>query len=150
MCERQIEYAERGASAQLAAVVQSRLWAMMQRRLFDCTDPPKIWKKFTLHDIPAEEDEFPDLLGTLAERDRLGDGIPTRLDDFEEDEIDEFEDLLSRDDDALFEYMEQQEILSVERETEEMLFRAGWDGNWMDGEDEYLLDGGDGGDLMLL
>jgi hypothetical protein len=143
--ESQIEDWGKGATARLTAVVQSRLWGMMQRKLYDPSDTAKIWRKTSLQDNPVQEDECPDLLETMGEPDEMGDQVATKRDDFDEDDADEFDDLLSRDDDDLLEYMEERERLSVERETEEMLFGSGWDE-----DDAYLLDDEAGSDAMLL
>jgi hypothetical protein len=122
---------------------------MMQRTLYDPADAAKIWKKFT-QEVFAEEDESPDLLGTLGDGDFVKDGVIAELGEFEEDELVGFEDLLSAEDDELLVYMEERDRLSVERETEEMLFRSGWDEDSRDEEDACLLDGEVGGDVMLL
>ncbi|KAE9377457.1 hypothetical protein N431DRAFT_541237 [Stipitochalara longipes BDJ] len=142
-----IEDGEAGITARLASVIQSRLWGMMQRKLFDPSAGAKIWGKSTLRGDLDEEDEFPELLGTLEGRDDVEDPVAGKLDDFDEDE---FEDLLSTDDDDLLEYMEERERLSVERDTEEMLFRSGWDEDQTDDGDVCLLDGDAGVDPMLL
>jgi hypothetical protein len=145
-----IENGEKGTAARLAAVVQSRLWSMMQRTSYDPSDAAKIWKKSTLQDVFAEEHETPDLLGTLEEQNIVKGRVVTELGEFEEDDLDVFEDLLLGDDDELLEYMEARERLSVERETEEMLFGVVWDEDPKDEEDACLLDGEAGGDIMLL
>jgi hypothetical protein len=118
---------------------------MMQRKLYDPSDTAKIWRKTTLQDNPVQEDECPDLLETMGEPDEMGDQVATKRDDFGEDDGDEFDDLLSRDDDELLEYREERERLSVERETEEMLFGSEWDE-----DDACLLDDEAGSDAMLL
>jgi len=122
---------------------------MMQRTLYDPADAAKIWKNFT-QEVFAEEDESPDLLGTLRDGDFVKDGVIAELGEFDEDELVGFEDLLSAEDDELLVYMEERDRLSVERETEEMLFRSGWDEDPRDEEDACLLDGEVGGDVMLL
>jgi hypothetical protein len=122
---------------------------MMQRKLFDPSDAAKIWRKSTLHDDTAEGDDYPDLLEIFDERDEVRDRVSTRLDDCEDDE-DEFEDLLSAEDDDLLGYMEERERLSIESEIEEMLLGNGWDEDQKDDGDVCLLDGDAGNDPMLL
>ena len=138
-----------GTTTRLAAVVQSRLWGMMQRKLYDPADAAKIWKKSTSQGKLAEEDACPDLLVTLGEDEAEG-GAITKLEYFLTEELDEFEDLLSGDDDGLLEYLEQGEKLSVERETEEMLFGSEWDEDQEDEEKVCLLDYESVSDIMLL
>jgi hypothetical protein len=123
---------------------------MMQRKLHDPTDAAKIWRKSTLQEADAGEDDIPDLLGTLEGEDVVNGRVVKELGDFEEDGPDEFEDLLSGDDgDGLLDYLEERERLLVEWETEEMLFGSGWD-DPRDEEDEYLLDDEARSDDMLL
>ena len=143
------EDGEAGTTARLASVVQSRLWGIMQKKLFDPSDAAKIWRKSTSQESAAEEGAFPELLGGFDERDGPRDGVSTRIDDFEEDE-NEFEDLLSTDEDDLLAYMKEHERLSIERETEEMLLGTGWDEDEKHEGDVCLLDGDAGDDPMLL
>ena len=123
---------------------------MMQRKLYDPSDAAKIWRKSTLPGDSVEEDECPDLLELSGEPEVLGDQKTSKLDDFDEDGVDGFEDLLSTDDDDLLEYTEERERLSVERETEEMLLGSGWAEDARDEDDVFLLEGDDGVDPMLL
>ncbi|KAH8754680.1 hypothetical protein F5882DRAFT_469304 [Hyaloscypha sp. PMI_1271] len=143
--ETRIEDGGERSTARLTAVVQSRLWGMMQRKLYDPSDTAKIWRKTTLQDNPVQEDECPDLLETMGEPDEMGGQVATKRDDFGGDDAGDFDDLLSRDDDELLEYMEERERLSIERETEEMLFGSEWDE-----DDACLLDDEAGSDAMLL
>lgn len=138
-----------GTTTRLAAVVQSRLWGMMQRKLYDPADAAKVWRKSASHGNPAGENECPDLLGTLG-RDEVDGRAITELCEVLDDEMDEFEDLLSGDDEGLLEYLEERERLSVERETDEMLFGKGWDADQEDEENVCLLDCESGSDIMLL
>jgi hypothetical protein len=101
-----------------------------------------------MQDVSGEDGESPDLLGTLNEED-VKDGEVIDFGNFGEDEVDEFEDLLPRDDEDLLEYMEERERLSIERETEEMLFGNGWAGSPTDEEDACLLDGETRSDIIL-
>jgi len=122
---------------------------MMQRKSFDPTDAAKIWRKSTIQESTAEDNDDPELLETFDELDGVKDPMITRIDNFE-DEDDEFEDLLSADDDDLLAYMEERERLSVERETEEMLLGSGWDEDQEHDGDMCLLDGDAGDDPILL
>ena len=96
------------------------------------------------------EDECPDLLETLGTGEREEGRVMTELGEFSGDEADEFEDLLSRDDDELLEYLEERERLSVERETDEMLFGGGWGEDEEEEQSECLLDNEAWSDIMLL
>ncbi len=145
--ETRADAVDEGTTGQFAAVVQSRLWAMMHRKLYDPSDAAKIWRRSTLQDTSAEDGESPDLLGT--EEGVVQNGEVTESRNFGEDEVGEFEDLLLRDNEDLLEYMEERERLSIKRGTEEMLFGNGWAGSPTDEEDAYLLDGETGSDIML-
>jgi hypothetical protein len=139
------EDGEAGTSARLAAVVQSRLWGMMQRKLYDPSDAAKIWRKSALQENPGEDDEYPDLLAAVREQGK----VAAELGEFGDDE-DEFEDLIPGDDEGLLGYWEERERLSIECETEEMLFRSGWDEEEKVERDVCLLDDGAGDDFMLI
>jgi hypothetical protein len=147
--ENQDRGSEAGTTSRIAAVVQSRLWGMMQRKLYDSSDAAKIWRKSPLREN-LTEDECPDLLETLGTGEREEGRVMIELGEFSEDEADEFEDLLSRDDDELLEYLEERERLSVERETDEMLFGGGWGEDEEEEQSESLLDNEAGSDIMLL
>lgn len=123
---------------------------MMQRKLYDSADAAKIWRKSTQQENPAEDDEYPDLFQILREPHRVANQATAELNAFPENELNGFENLLSGDDDELVDYMEEWERLSVERETEEMLFGSGWNEDAKDEEDEYLLETEAEGDSMLL
>jgi len=138
-----------GTTGQFSAVVQSRLWGMMHRKLYDPSDVAKIWRKSTLQDASGEDSESPDLLGTLKEEDVVKDGEVTDFANLGEDEFAEFEELLPTGDEDLLEYMEERERFSIERETEEMLFGGGCAGSATDEEDVCLLDDETGSDIML-
>jgi hypothetical protein len=77
------------------------------------------------------------------------DGEVTDFANLGDDEFEEFEELLPRGDEDLLEYMEERERLSIERETDEMLFGGGRAGSATDEEDVCLLDGETGSDIML-
>ena len=122
---------------------------MMHRKLYDPSDAAKIWRKSTSRDASGEDGESPDLLGTPNEEDVLKTGKVTEFGNFGEDEVEDFENLLPRDDEDLLEYMEERERFSIERETEEMLFGGGCAGSATDEEDVCLLDDETGSDIML-
>jgi hypothetical protein len=122
---------------------------MMHRKLYDPSDAAKIWRKSTLQDTSGEDGGSPDLLGTPKEEDVVKDGEVTDFANLGEDEFEEFEELLPSSDEELLEYMEERERLSIERDTDEMLFGGGWAGSATDEEDPYLLDGEPGSDIML-
>jgi hypothetical protein len=157
-----------GSSGRLAAVVQARLWGMMQRKLYDPTAARKMLQKSSEQHIDkvdeVGDDECPNLLGILEE-------------DCEADFIDllgnivgnDFEHLLmgdeEEDEEGLLDYLEasERERLAIEQETEDMLFGNGWDeynednllfqnenNNGNTGEEELLLDGGSDNDSMLV
>ena len=155
-----------GSSGRLAAVVQARLWGMMQRKLYDPTAARKMLRKSSgehMKTDEAGEGECPNLLGTLEEDDEaefidlIGNVVG-----------DDFEHLLmgdGEDKDGLLDYLEnsEKERLAIEQETEEMLFGNGWDENDEDdllfqnenengntGEEDLLLDGGSDNDSMLV
>ena len=115
---------------------------MAQRKIYNTSDAAKSWRKSTLQDSPIEDDEYPDLL--LDERDGLGDRVATKLNHFDDDDADEFEDLLSGNDELLW------ERIFVERETEEMLFGSGWEEEPRDEDEGDLLDRETGGSVMVL
>jgi hypothetical protein len=158
---------EAGSSGRLAAIVQARLWGMMQRKLYDPTAARKMLQKSSEQHIAkvdeVGDDECPNLLGKLEEEyetgfvDLLGNVVG-----------DDFEHLLmgdEEDEEGLLDYLEasENERLAIEQETEEMLFGNGWDecdeedllfqnenNNGNTGEEELLLDGGSDNDSMLV
>jgi hypothetical protein len=153
---------EAGTSGRLAAVVQVRLWSMMQRKLYDPSSARKISRK-SPEWINSEvdrtgEDESPNLLGAPEEDDEAG---------FVDLLGDDFEDLLAGDESnsELLDCLDdsERERLVIEQETEEMLFGSGWDRDEEDylllenenditneAEEEILLDGGSESDSMLV
>ncbi len=105
---------ESGASERLSVVVQGRLWATMQSKLYDPATARKLWQQSEVEPgTIGEQEEFEDLVEMKGEMD-----------------IDQDEDLLGdlADDnfDDLLECLEERERLAVERETDEMLFGNGW------------------------
>jgi hypothetical protein len=140
---------ESGEMTRIAAVVQSRLWGIMQRKLYDPSDAAKIWKKPRLEEYPAK-DEGINMLDALKEATGVAGQTMIKLGEFLGDEMDEFEDLLSSCDDELLGYLEERERLSIERETDEMLFGSGWDGDEQEQQNAWLLDGEAVNGIMLL
>jgi hypothetical protein len=120
---------------------------MMQRKLYDPSNAAKIWRKSTSQENPPD-DECLDLLGMLGEGEE--NPVITDLSGFSENELDEFEDLLSGDDEELIEYLEKRERLYIERETDEKLFGGTWEEDEDDEKKVSLLDGEAGSDIMLL
>jgi len=161
------EAGEAGSSRRLAAVVQARLWGMMQRRLYDPSAARKMLRKSSGEHIAkvdeAGEDECPNIHGTLEEDDEAG-----FVDLIGNVGGEDFEHLLlgdEEDEEGLLDYLEnsEKERLAIEQETEEMLFGNVWDesdeddllfqnenDNRNNGDEELLLDGGSEGDSMLV
>jgi hypothetical protein len=158
---------EVGSSGRLAAVVQARLWVMMQRKLYDPTAARKMLQKSSeQHVAKVDEvwdDECPNLLGTLKHDEE------SQFVDLSGNAVgDDFERMLmgdEEDEEGLLDYLEdsERERLAIEQVTEEMLFGNGWDENDEDdllfrnendnrntGEEELSLDGGSDNDSMLV
>jgi hypothetical protein len=161
---------EYGLQRNLAAVVQSRLWEMMQRKLYDSAASSKLSYRVVVDGIARFADPEGEDDDILAELDRsdvladeglgLGDAAVFMDDESMGEEADGFSDLCAgEDDDGLLDYLEDIEIererLEVERVTDEMLFESGKDADeGEEGRDEMLLMG-EGlseseGDSMLL
>jgi hypothetical protein len=158
---------EAGMSGRLAAVVQARLWGMMQRKLYDPTAARKMLQKSFGEHLKVDDveggPECPNLLGTLND-----DEESQFIDLIGNVGGDDFDHLLmedEEDEEGLLDYLEdsEKERLAIEQETEEMLFGNGWDESDEDdllfqnenhdrnsGEEELLLDGGSEGDSMLV
>jgi hypothetical protein len=156
---------EAGFSGRLAAVVQARLWGMMQRELYDPSAARKMLQKSSeaAKVDQVGDDDCPNLFGTLKD-----DEESQFVDLFGNVGGDDFEHLLmgdEKDEDGLLDYLEdsERERLAIEQETEEMLFGNGWDqndeedllfqnenNNGNTGEEELLLDGGSDNDSMLV
>jgi len=155
---------EDGTVERLGTVVQGRVWAMMQRKLFDAGAARKLkWRN------PQDEDgeevegvEDDDLLGENTDN-TLGEDMPytdemTEMigDEFmDHDEEFLFEDLIfgtqtAEDGDDLLHYFEEQERREVDMETDEMLFGSDADCDGSDGNDELVLGETGGMDGMLL
>lgn len=152
---------EQGSVERLRAVVQTRIWSMMQRKLSDSTTNRKIkWNILDARTM-AEEDEVED--SELLFRSNTNDGDPfmdammhTHLSEFIEDDYvqdyddddelllellsDEDEgqllDLLS-DDEGLLSYFDEMESLEVEKQTDGMLL--GSDSYYQDNDSDVFL-----------
>jgi len=137
---------EKGSCQRLSAVVQSRLWAIMQQELYD---PLAAWRlKPTSANTDSEEEEE-DLLEMFNIADTnssepMNDPKPSTEDeesDFDDLLADEWDDLLGEDrdeDEMLLFDIEREERLAIEQGNDEMLFRSGVRQNEDDGE--LLLD----------
>lgn len=161
---------DEGSEERLVRVVQGRLWTMMQRALYDEGAVKKLWKN---DDGPGAENttmneevyEYEDLLGENggynidAEEKNLEDVIGEEFMDDDEELL--FDDLQRGNedhdsDDGLLDYLENQEKLSVEAETDEMLFGTDWEEIRRGKVEEYeeneilLLDGIGQEESMLL
>lgn len=147
------------SAERLLSVVQGRLWKMMQTGLYDEGAVKKLWRKDGGDDTGnsnsnEEGCEDEDLLGenggyeNIDREGNLENYIEEELMDDEKEPV--FEDLLrdyeDRDsDDGLLEYLEEQQRLAVEAETDEMVFGSGSEGGRCDEvEEEELLLLGDG------
>ncbi|KAJ5051428.1 uncharacterized protein L3040_001207 [Drepanopeziza brunnea f. sp. 'multigermtubi'] len=159
---------EPGALERLSFVTQTRLWAMIQRKIYDTTAATKLWRQ-TLSDESLHKDsDFEDLFGSIGGQDRvvsdLGDSFTDDGMLFTDDEDDEsllLDKEVGEDSDW--------ERRAIEFETDEMLLSADQqeadeDGNGMylineiglwvrknkeDDTDMLLGDGGDGDDMLL-
>jgi hypothetical protein len=65
-----VEVGKLGNSQRLSSVVQSRLWAMMQRKLYDGTAARKLWRQTSTNErLDNDDDEFEDILRAMGEKD---------------------------------------------------------------------------------
>ena len=158
---------EDGSVQNLAAVVQGRLWAMMQKALYNECAAKKLWKKeteFNAENTNTNEKDCEDenILGGNGGGQHIS-GKEGSLDDhtrekFMDDDDDLFNDLFEGNegrgvDDGLIDCFEDQERLAVEAETEEMLFGSDFEsgGSGMEEIDEILLfQEGNEEEIMLL
>ena len=134
---------EKGSVERLTAVVQARLWKMMQTKLYEEGAVKKLWRMDDNVDtasttITEDEGGYEDLLGQNAaiENDGIADASRNFEDfvgeEFMDGDDDLFDDLLGENeegggDDGLLVYLEEQERMAVEAETDEMLFGPGCD-----------------------
>ena len=146
-----------GSVERLRAVVQVRLWSMMQRKLSDPTTAEKLkWEIFDPSGLVDQEDfEWDEALlrsGDVDDRLNMNQIASPVLDLFIEEELtDEDDELLFdpvSDDEGLISYFDEMEQLEVEKHTDEMLFRGG---DWEDEDDsKILLSDGNNEETMLL
>ncbi|KUJ06587.1 uncharacterized protein LY89DRAFT_790442 [Mollisia scopiformis] len=136
-------------SDSLSRVIQTSLFSMMQRTLYHPPATRKLWKEpkpaTDVSSKSQDSDSSPDLLEDENPGSSNWDEI---LAHFTSD--DDFDDLLYGDDEDELDLLDEseRERLAIERETDEMLFGDGWDG---EEEDEFLLSGGESdGENMLL
>ena len=129
-----------GTAQRLAAVVQSKLWGMMQRKLFENAAGKRLWRTTTQGD-KDEESDFEDLLATTEERKIL---VLDEIDGMSDEEMlfaeDEDDDLLLGNDEYQFD--EDWERRAIENETDDMLLGGEWHQIWAENHEEMLL--GDG------
>lgn len=133
-----------GTAQRLAAVVQSKLWGMMQRKLFENAAGKRLWRTTTQGD-KDEESDFEDLLATTEERKIL---VLDEIDGMSDEEMLFAAD---EDDDLLLEHYEYQfdedwERRAIENETDDMLLGGEWHQIWAENHEEVLL--GDGNICM--
>lgn len=145
-----VEVGKLGNSQRLSSVVQSRLWAMMQRKLYDGTAAQKLWRQTSTNErLDNDDDEFEDILRAMGEKDawqagrQAGRGVRDDLSGdgmlFTDDEADEL--LLGEENDWNDSDLKRR---AIELETDEMLFASEWGGADED-EDMLLLDSDRGG-----
>ncbi|KAF4633156.1 hypothetical protein G7Y89_g4956 [Cudoniella acicularis] len=140
----------RETSDNLSAVVQARIWAMMQKHLYDpsAARKMKLSKDHEGGQCIGSQTEDEDLLGQWENDNHLAASKNTTEAEAKEsiliDDIDEFEDLLAGDDKeedllGLFDESER-ERWETEQQTDEMLFGSGWEEDgYRETEDEELL-----------
>jgi len=126
-----------GTAQRLAAVVQTRLWGMMQRKLFEKAAGKRLWRTTTQGD-KDEESHFEDMLATGEDGKNL---ILDEIDGMSDEEIlfadDEDDDLLLGNDEYQFD--EDWERRAIENETEDMLPGGEWHQKWAETHEEMLL-----------
>jgi hypothetical protein len=136
---------EQGSSQRLAAVVQAKLWGVMQRKLYD----PTAVRKLRHQTLPervggvVDEEDCEDLLGDgVAEENGIDFEDMSCRDFMDEEVVEEFDDLLAGQDadhdEDLLHYFEGQaaaerERLEVKIKTDEMLFGSECDSESEDG-----------------
>ncbi|KAK0106800.1 hypothetical protein ONS95_003522 [Cadophora gregata] len=117
-----------GTVQRLSSVVQSRLWGMMQRKLFDKAAGRRLWRRST----PGDEDEKSDVEDMFA---AVEDGNNLKMDEdngMSEEEMlfgdDEDDDLLLDDDND--QYNADWERRAIEDKTDDMLLGDDWQQDW--------------------
>lgn len=127
-----------GTTERLSSVVQSRLWEMMQRKIFDNSAGRKLW----WHTGAGEEegdDDFEDMLETIdGEGLRSETGIVKASSDEEMLFWDDDDDLLLEVNNTYCEV--DWERRAIEQDTEAMLLNDEWSGNGRDGRQDLLLE----------
>ncbi|KAH7408044.1 hypothetical protein BKA64DRAFT_437623 [Cadophora sp. MPI-SDFR-AT-0126] len=145
-----------GTVERLSSVVQSRLWAMAQRKLFKKAAGRRLWRQVPQGDDGLESD-FEDMLATLDEDGRNtdiveDDGMADEEMLFADDEVDDL--LLGDDNDR---YNADWERRAINGDTDDLFLADEWRQNWGDSfEDLLLRDGSIGmetvegnGDIVL-
>ncbi|KIM95222.1 hypothetical protein OIDMADRAFT_183828 [Oidiodendron maius Zn] len=149
------QYGEQGSVERLNAVVQSKVWGMMQRKLSDPAICGKIkWESVDPTSIVDTEDPFidEDLLGSCDTEKGVGVDVIVSEEFIEDVYIDDDDLLLFdsfSDDEGLLSYFDEMEKIEVEKQTNEMLFSSGEYEDERDLEIELPLDG-DIEDAILL
>lgn len=163
---------ELGSEKRLAAVVQARIWSMMQRTLHDPLAARKATNKRLTSEnaiITEEDDGYDHLLNTIGAEDELenlerGDdefrwiidehhseksAFDCILDDGDGASGDEFDDLFD-DEDELLLSDEERERLEIECEMEEMFFGRRWQVEDEEPyEDDLLMEDSNHDELLL-
>lgn len=130
---------ESGTADRLSSVIQAKLWAMTQRKVYDKVAGHKVWRQALQEGSQDKHSDFQDLFDTLEENSQTRRDIEHLPDD----EIMLFSD--QDDDSVLLEDGEDAdgEKRATELETDEMLF--GSDGLALDYADGEMLVAGDCG-----
>ncbi|ESZ97131.1 hypothetical protein SBOR_2489 [Sclerotinia borealis F-4128] len=150
---------ELGSEKRLAAVVQARVWSMMQRTLHDPLAARQATNKRSAFEnaVTIEDDDgYDDLLETIGTENELRilktdddfrwiideshseeSTFGCILDKFDETSEDEFDDLLDDEDEILLD--DERERLTIESETEEIFFGRRWQLEDEEQDDDLLL-----------
>lgn len=148
---------ETGSVERLSAVVQSRVWSMMQRKLSDPSMVGKLqWESVDHGGILDGEDPamYEDLLASadMDAQNEMVNGVSGGLEQFITDGYMDEEELLlfdqMSDDEGLLSYFDEMEKIEVEKQTDEMLL--GSEEYEDEDSDEVLLLDGDNEEMMLL
>ncbi|PVH81768.1 hypothetical protein DL98DRAFT_570905 [Cadophora sp. DSE1049] len=127
-----------GTGERLSSVVQSRLWSMMQRKLFETAAGQRNWRPSTQGD-GDEESDFEDMLATIEDEPQFkidgDDGISDDEMLFADDEND---DLLLSDEYDHFNADWQRH--AIEDEIEDMLLGDDWPQHLADSHEEMMLE----------
>ncbi|KAH8685414.1 hypothetical protein BGZ60DRAFT_395144 [Tricladium varicosporioides] len=131
----------RGSVQRLAAVVQTRLWAMMHKQIYDPSAARKLaWESIIDGDVDetngrGENQFYPRIGRSTTAKSKLGTNKTGEKD------TDEFRDLFGADEEDLLAYFDESEIerMEIEQGTDEMLLGAGCDGGGKEMDNEILL-----------